>query len=40
MKITKCRICGGVHFEEIINLGKQKFTGIFPASVAEPVWGG
>lgn len=30
MKITKCRICGGTHFDSIVNLGYQKMTGIFP----------
>lgn len=31
MKIRKCRICGGTHFESIINLGYQKLTGVFPS---------
>ena len=35
MKIKKCRICGGSHFESIINLGYQKLTGVFPAEGQE-----
>lgn len=35
MKMSKCRICGGTHFEEIINLGYQKLTGVFPQKGAE-----
>lgn len=35
MKMNKCRICGGTHFEEIINLGYQKLTGVFPQKDVE-----
>lgn len=35
MKIRKCRICGGTHFDTIVNLGYQKLTGVFPLEEQE-----
>lgn len=34
-KITKCRVCKGSKFKEVINLGNMKLTGIFPKSVED-----
>ena len=30
-RIEKCRICGGQEFDEILNLGQQALTGVFPS---------
>ena len=30
-RIKKCRICGGQEFDEILNLGQQALTGVFPS---------
>ncbi|MCR4896983.1 MAG: class I SAM-dependent methyltransferase [Lachnospiraceae bacterium] len=38
-KITKCRICGNEHLVEILNLGNQELTGVFPLP-EEQVGGG
>ena len=35
--ITKCRLCGSPHLENVLDLGIQKLTGVFPRSVDELV---
>jgi NDP-4-keto-2,6-dideoxyhexose 3-C-methyltransferase len=30
-RITNCRICGNQHLEQVLNLGVQTLTGVFPA---------
>ena len=35
--IDKCRICGNSHLEEVLNLGEQTLTGVFPKSKDEPI---
>jgi hypothetical protein len=39
-KITKCRVCGNKEFEEIMSLGDQVLTGVFPSSKAVPITSG
>src|SRR3990167_10079950 len=29
-KITRCRICGNQNLKEVLNLGQQALTGVFP----------
>ena len=29
-KVEKCRICGNTHLEQVLDLGKQMLTGVFP----------
>ena len=36
-EITCCRICGNPQLEEVLNLGKQALTGVFPRSRAEAI---
>ncbi|MCC6508826.1 MAG: class I SAM-dependent methyltransferase [Pirellulaceae bacterium] len=36
-RIDNCRICGGTEFAEILNLGDQALTGVFPKSKHQPV---
>jgi NDP-4-keto-2,6-dideoxyhexose 3-C-methyltransferase len=35
--ISKCRICGGEHLINVISLGEQSLTGVFPTSRAESI---
>jgi len=35
--ITKCRLCGSPYLENVLDLGIQKLTGIFPRSSDEIV---
>jgi len=35
--IDKCRICGNSHLEEVLDLGEQTLTGVFPKSKDEPI---
>ncbi len=36
-KIEKCRICGNLHLVEVLDLGVQVLTGVFPAQVIEKI---
>jgi len=36
-KLECCRICGGTELEEILNLGDQALTGVFPKSLSQKV---
>ena len=38
--ILRCRACGSENLEEVLKLGEQKLTGIFPSSRDEPVLSG
>lgn len=40
MKVSKCRICGNLDLREILNLGYQKYTGVFPHVSGEEPGGG
>jgi len=40
MKVSKCRICGNSDLREILNLGYQKYTGVFPHVTGEELGGG
>ena len=35
--ISACRICGNATLEEVVSLGDQAFTGLFPRTATEPV---
>ena len=35
--ITRCRLCGGQQFNELLNLGSMALTGVFPKSKEESV---
>lgn len=39
-EITKCRVCGNRKLEEIMSLGDQVLTGVFPSSRAVPITSG
>ena len=39
-QITSCRICGNENLIEVLDLGEQALTGVFPASAAQHVPGG
>ena len=39
-KIEKCRICGNRELVEVLDLGQQALTGVFPASRTQPVTSG
>lgn len=39
-KIEKCRVCGNTHIEEVLNLGEQELTGVFPKSKNEKLTSG
>jgi NDP-4-keto-2,6-dideoxyhexose 3-C-methyltransferase len=39
-QIDCCRICGNSHLVEVLDLGVQALTGVFPRSAAEPVTSG
>lgn len=39
-KITRCRICGNPNLEEVLDLGTQALTGVFPRSRIESVTAG
>lgn len=34
-QITGCRACGSIALEEVLSLGKQALTGVFPRSISE-----
>jgi hypothetical protein len=36
-RISKCRLCGNEHLIEIVSLGEQVLTGVFPKQSDEPV---
>lgn len=38
--ITKCRICGGEHLINVMSLGEQTLTGVFPKSRTEKITSG
>ena len=40
IKLEKCRVCGGTHLEEVVNLGEQELTGVFPKSKYEKLTSG
>ena len=39
-KLEKCRVCGNTHIEEVLNLGEQELTGVFPKSKNEKLTSG
>lgn len=39
-KIEKCRVCGNTHIEEVLNLGEQELTGVFPKSTSDKLTSG
>ena len=39
-KLEKCRVCGNVHMEEVLNLGEQELTGVFPKSTSDKLTSG
>lgn len=39
-KIEKCRICGNVNLEQVLNLGEQALTGVFPREKSNQVTSG
>jgi hypothetical protein len=39
-KLTKCRICNSENFENVLSLGKQNLTGVFPKTVDTEVTSG
>lgn len=39
-KITKCRICGNLHLEQVLDLGEQMLTGVFPSDKSATVTAG
>jgi len=39
-KIEKCRICGNVNLEQVLNLGEQALTGVFPREKSDQVTSG
>lgn len=36
-KIDKCRICGNSHLEQVLDLGEQMLTGVFPREIGAKV---
>lgn len=40
IKLEKCRVCGGTHLKEVVNLGEQELTGVFPKSRTEKLTSG
>ncbi len=36
-KTEKCRICGGTHLEQVLDLGVQALTGVFPAQASQRI---
>ena len=36
-KVEKCRICGNTHLEQVLDLGEQMLTGVFPREKGEKV---
>ena len=36
-EITQCRICGGVHLEQVLSLGEQSLTGVFPKNINDKI---
>lgn len=39
-ELTNCRICGNTHLEQVLDLGEQMLTGVFPRSRDEAVTSG
>lgn len=39
-RITACRICGSEHLTEVLDLGSQTLTGVFPPSADTPITSG
>ncbi len=39
-RITACRICGSEHLTEVLDLGMQALTGVFPPSADTPITSG
>ena len=39
-EISKCRICGGDHLINVMSLGEQTLTGVFPRTKSERVSSG
>lgn len=39
-KIERCRVCGNTHIEEVLNLGEQELTGVFPKSTSDKLTSG
>ncbi len=39
-KLEKCRVCGNTHMTEVLNLGEQELTGVFPKSAEEKLTSG
>ncbi len=39
-QIKQCRICGNTHLEQVLDLGEQVLTGVFPAAANEVVSSG
>lgn len=40
IKIEKCRVCGNTDIHEVLNLGEQELTGVFPKSRTEKLTSG
>jgi hypothetical protein len=38
--LEKCRVCSGVQLEEVLNLGVQPLSGVFPSNLAQPLTSG
>jgi NDP-4-keto-2,6-dideoxyhexose 3-C-methyltransferase len=36
-QVTKCRICGNPHLEQVLDLGDQTLTGVFPKMVEQKI---
>jgi len=36
-QVKKCRICGNPHLEQILDLGEQTLTGVFPKTRDQPI---
>lgn len=39
-KINKCRVCGNKNLKEVLNLGEQELTGVFPKNKEEVITSG
>ena len=37
IRITKCRLCGSSGFVNVLDLGEQALTGVFPATTDQPI---
>ncbi len=38
--ISRCRICGNTDLQDVLQLGDQKLTGVFPKSTSDPIVSG